>query len=94
MEKDYSLYIYYKGSTNYPNKKAEFFGLYERAFELTYKGSAEDKEEAFKDYMAKTLYEKCSEAYCFGATGVDQVACFQDFLNIYFHPDLHLECFG
>mgnify|MGYP003606855958 FL=1 len=37
---DYSMYIYFKGSEKYPNKKAEFFAFYEKSFENTYQGSA------------------------------------------------------
>ncbi len=56
MDKDYSLYIYYKGSEEYPNHKARFFGLYEQHFDVGYNGKPEDKEEAFKDYMCNVLY--------------------------------------
>ena len=31
MDKDYSIYIYYKGSDEYPNDKAKFFDDQEAA---------------------------------------------------------------
>lgn len=44
MDKDYSLYIYYKGSDEYPNDKARFFGYYEQVFENIFHGKPEDRE--------------------------------------------------
>jgi hypothetical protein len=89
--KDYSIYKYYKGSDNYPNKKAAFFGSYERGFEFSYKGKPEDKEEAFKDFMCHLLYEQTADACMFGTPGVDKSKCFDETLDIYFKPDYHLE---
>jgi hypothetical protein len=88
---DYSMYKYFKGSEEYPNKKAAFFGFYERCFEYTYKGKPEDKEERFKDYMCNLLYEQASEIYHFGLPQVDKSERFNEYLQIYFNPDLHLE---
>jgi len=85
------MYKYYRGSDNYPNKKAAFFGFYEEVFEYTYKGKPEDKEEAFKDYICDLLYEQASDIYMFGLPQVDKSKCFQKYLNEYFNPDLHLE---
>ena len=56
MDKDYSIYKYYKGSDEYPNDKARFFGFYEQHFDVGYIGKPEDKEEAFKDYMRNVLF--------------------------------------
>jgi hypothetical protein len=89
--KDFSMYRYYKGSDEYPNKKAAFFGFYERVFERTYKGQPEDKEEAFKAYMCDLLYEQASDIYHFGVPGVDKSKCFDEYLQFYFKPNLHLE---
>ena len=92
MEKsDYSMYIYYKGSDEYVNKKAAFWGFYERSFEITYKGSASDKEDAFRDFIGKLLYEQCSDIYHFGADGVDKDACYEEYYRIYKEPDYKLE---
>ena len=92
MEKsDYSMYVYYKGSEEYVNKKASFFGFYEEIFEKTYEGRAEDKEETFRDYIGKLLYEQCSEVCHFGAEGVDKDACYEDYYRIYKEPDYKLE---
>ena len=38
MDKDYSIYKYYKGSDEYPNDKARFFGFYEQHFDVGYIG--------------------------------------------------------
>jgi hypothetical protein len=89
--KDYSMYTYCKGDDNYPNKKAAFFGFYENAFEITYKGKPEDKVEAFKDYICDLLYEQASDIYMFGVPGVDKGKCFGEYLELYSNPDLHLE---
>ena len=88
MEKsDYSMYIYYKGSDEYINKKAAFFGFYEEVFENTYTGSAENKEVTFRDYIGKLLYEQCSDVCHFGAEGVDKDACYKDYYRKYIEPD-------
>lgn len=87
MKKYYSMYIYYKGSEEYPNDKAAFFGFYENHFENTYKGPAEEKEEAFKSYMADLLYEKASEIYNFGLPQVDKTAKMEEFRKYYFNPE-------
>ena len=55
MDKDYSIYKYYKGSEDYPNDKARFFGFYEQHFDVGYRGKPEDKEEAFKDYTLSNI---------------------------------------
>lgn len=86
MEKDYSLYIYYKGSEDYPNKKAAYFGFYENNFENIYKGTPDDKEKAFKDYMSTLLHEKASDMYQFGLPQVDKSAKMKEFLKYYFNP--------
>jgi hypothetical protein len=88
---DYSMYRYYKGSDEYPNRKAAFFGFYESAFENTYKGKPEDKEEAFKDYMSDLLYEQASEIYHFGLPQVNKSEKYREYLEEYFTPDFHLE---
>jgi hypothetical protein len=85
------MYKYYKGSEEYPNRKAAFFGFYEKGFEITYKGKPEDKEEAFKDYMCKLLYEQIADAAMFGLPGVDKSKKYSEYLEIYFNPDLHTE---
>ena len=69
--KDYSMYKYYKGSSDYPNKKAEFWGTYEEIFDNSYKGKDEDKEEAFKDYISNLIYEHTSDSMSMGG-GVTQ----------------------
>lgn len=89
--KDYSLYIYYKGSDNYPNNKSRLFGFYEEMFDKSYKGSEEDKEDAFKDYMSDLLYEKASDMYSFGTPGVDKSESYREFLKEYFNPELNVE---
>lgn len=89
--KDYSMYTYYKGSDNYPNKKAAFFGFYERAFELTYKGKPEDKPETFKDYICDLLYEQASELYQFPLQIGTKADCFEEYLKEYSNPNLNLE---
>jgi hypothetical protein len=95
MEKpDYSMYKYYKGSDEYPNKKAKFFGFYERAFEFTYKGKPEDKEDAFKDYMSHLLYEQASEIYMFGLPTVNKSEKYGEYLKEYFDTDFRLECYN
>ena len=91
MEKDYSIYIYYKGKNEYPNKKSEFFGFYESMFECTYEGNLDDKEEAFKEYMSDILYEQASEMYHFGNPGVDVSAKLDEYLKDYFNPELNLD---
>ena len=65
--KDYSIYIYYKGSTDFPNKKAKFWGTYERLFDNSYKGKDEDKEEEFKDYMSNLIYQLSSDSISMGS---------------------------
>lgn len=89
--KDYSMYTYYKGDGNYPNKKAAFFGSYEMGFEYTYTGKPENKEEAFKDFICDLLYEQASEIFMFGLPQVDKSKCFQEYLETYSNPDLNLE---
>jgi hypothetical protein len=89
--KDYSMYKYYKGSDEYPNRKAAFCGFYESCFEKTYKGKPEDKEESFKDYMSTLLYEKLSDACNFGYPGVNVSEKLEEGFREYFEPDYHLE---
>jgi len=89
--KNYNMYIYYKGSDDYPNKKAAFFGSYEKAFEYSYKGMPEDKEESFKEFMCNLLYEQASDIYIFGLPDVDKSKCFKEYLKTYFDPEFHLE---
>ena len=91
MDKDYSIYKYYKGSDEYPNDKARFFGFYEQHFDVGYKGKPEDKEEAFKDYMSNVLFEQCADMCCFGMPGVDKWAKYDDYLNEYFNPERNIE---
>lgn len=88
---DYSMYIYFKGLEKYPNKKAEFFGFYEKSFENTYKGSAEDKAEKFRDYIGELLYEQCSDFCHFGELGVDKDKCYEEYYREYKEPDYKLE---
>lgn len=64
--KDYSMYVYYKGSDTFPNKKAKFWGTYEKIFDNSYSGKAEDKEEAFKDYISNLIYEQTSDSMSMG----------------------------
>jgi hypothetical protein len=95
MEKNnYSMYTYYKGSDTYPNKKAKFFGFYEQSFELTYKGTAADKDELFKDYMNLLLYEQASEDCHFGEKGVDIDKCFEDYYRVYSEPEYKAELYN
>ncbi|HML71164.1 MAG TPA: hypothetical protein PKA78_07335 [Macellibacteroides fermentans] len=91
MDKDYSIYKYYKGSEDYPNDKARFFGFYEQHFDVGYNGKPEDKEEAFKDYMSNVLFEQCADMCCFGMPGVDKWAKYDDYLNEYFNPERNIE---
>ena len=91
MDKDYSIYKYYKGSEDYPNDKARFFGFYEQHFDVGYNGKPEDKEEAFKDYMCNVLYEQCADMCCFGMPGVDKWAKYNDYLDEYFNPERNIE---
>ena len=91
MDKDYSIYKYYKGSEDYPNDKARFFGFYEQHFDVGYNGKPEDKEEAFKDYMCNVLFEQCADMCCFGMPGVDKWAKYDDYLNEYFNPERNIE---
>lgn len=91
MDKDYSIYIYYEGSEEYPNDKARFFGFYEQHFDVGYIGKPEDKEEAFKDYMSNVLFEQCADMCCFGMPGVDKWAKYDDYLNEYFNPERNIE---
>lgn len=90
MKKDYSMYIYYKGNEKYPNKKAAYFGFYENYFENTYKGTPEEKEEEFKNYMSDLLHEKASEIYHFGLPQVDKSAKMKEFTKYYFNPDYEI----
>ena len=46
--KDFSMYKYYKGSSDYPNKKAEFWGTYEEIFDNSYKGKMRIKKKLSK----------------------------------------------
>ena len=64
--KDYSMYVYYKGSSNYPNKKAKFWGTYEEIFDNNYSGKDEDKEEDFKDYISNLIYQLSSDSISMG----------------------------
>ena len=91
MEKDYSMYTYYDGTGEYPNKKAAFFGFYEQSFEWTYKGNSEDKAEKFMDYMLELLYEQCSDANHFGSPDVDKDKCFEDYIRRYKEPEYRLD---
>lgn len=93
MDSDYSIYVYYKGSDTYPNRKAQFFGFYEKMFHLSYKGKPEDKEEAFKNHMSDVLYEIASEFYHFGEPGVNIDQKYSQYVHEYLHPDLNLEKF-
>jgi len=65
--KDYSMYVYYKGSSDYPNKKAEFWGTYEEIFDNNYSGKDEDKEEDFKNYISNLIYELSSDSISMGS---------------------------
>lgn len=89
--KDFSMYTYYKGSDNYPNKKAAFFGFYEKAFEFTYKGKPDDKTEAFKDYICDLLYEQASERYQFPLQTGTKAECFNEYIKEYSIPALNKE---
>lgn len=89
--KDYSMYIYFKGTEEYPNKKAEFFGFYESIFEYNYTGTPENKEEAFKEHITGVLYQQASDLYQFGYPGVDISASLEEYYKIYFNPDFKLE---
>lgn len=92
MEKiDYSMYRYLDGTNKYPTKKAAFFGFYEQEFENTYKGNQKDKAEKFKDHILITLYEQASDAYHFGAVGVDIDGCLADYIRVYNEPGYKLE---
>ena len=92
MEKNnYSMYTYYKGSDTYPNKKAKFFGFYEKMFDLSYKGSDADKEELFKDYILELLYEQASDIYHFGEEGVDIDKSLEEYISIYYEPEYQSE---
>ncbi|MEI6754321.1 MAG: hypothetical protein WCK78_14285 [Paludibacter sp.] len=93
MEKDYSMYRYYNGTEKYLNKKAAFWGFYERSFELTYKGSKEDKFEKFNDFILTLLYEQTSDACHFGAPGVDKDKCMEDYIRVYKEPDYKSEMY-
>ena len=87
---DYSMYVYYKGSNEYTNEKAAFFGFYENAFDHTYKGKPEDKEEAFKDYMCNLLSEQASEIYHFPSQIGTKSECLGKYFKYYFQPDSRL----
>ena len=91
MDKDYLIYKYYKGSAEYPNDKARFFGFYEQHFDVGYIGKPEDKEEAFKDYMSNVLFEQCADMCCFGTPGVDKDKCLQKYLDEYFNTERNIE---
>jgi hypothetical protein len=91
---DYSMYTYYKGSDKYPNKKAAFFGFYEKSFENTYKGKPENKKEVFKDYICDLLYDQASEIYHFGLPSVNNAEKYSEYLKEYSSPDLHLEYYN
>jgi hypothetical protein len=94
---DYSMYTYYKGSDEYPNKKAEFFGFFEMEFEKTYEGKPEDKEAAFKTYMSHLLYKQAVEIRRLGLAKdnklpkTSKLNCYKEYLDIYFNPDFCLE---
>ena len=91
---DYTMYLYYKGpGTNYATKKAAFFGFYEECFENTYKGPAENKEEVFKNYMSDWIYERASDANCFGASDVDKSEAYKEYLKRYLEPDYLVELY-
>jgi hypothetical protein len=90
-DSDYSMYKYYKGSEEYPNGKAKYFGFYESVFERTYKGAPEDKEETFKDYICHLLYEQASELYHFGHPSINKSEKYDEYLQEYFDPDFHSE---
>jgi hypothetical protein len=72
--KDYSMYVYYKGSSDYPNKKAKFWGTYEEIFDNNYKGKDEDKEEEFKDYISNLIYESALDSVNMGSGVTYEVA--------------------
>lgn len=88
---DYSMYTYYKGSDEYPNKKAAQFGFYEKLFENTYEGSPENKTEAFMDYIHDFLYQQASDGFHFGTPGVDKDKCFEEYYRRYKEPDYRLD---
>lgn len=91
--KDYSMYTYFKGNEEYPNKKAEFFGFYESMFENTYQGTPENKTEAFKEYITDVLYQQASDLYQFGYPGVDVSAKLDEYHKIYFDPDFKVDLY-
>jgi|GEM_PF-4261427 len=93
MKKDYSMYRYYDGTDNYPNKKAAFFGFYEKSFEFTYTGSPEEKAEMFHDYILDILYEQIADASHFGSPGVDKDKEFEDYIRVYKEPEYRMENF-
>lgn len=90
-KKDYSMYQYYKGSDTYPNKKAKFFGFYEKMFDLTYKGDDSAKADLFNEHILSLLYEQASDIYHFGEDGVDKDKCFQEYVRIYREPENNLK---
>lgn len=91
---NFSMYRYFDGIGEYPNKKAAFFGFYEQTFENTYKGSPEEKAEIFNDYIMEVLYEQASNAYHFGEPSVDKDKCFEDYIRVYKEPEYKLETFN
>ena len=90
---DYSMYVYYKGDSNYKNKKAMLFGKYEEQFEKSYKGNPEDKEEKFKEFIQNLLYEQASDIYMFGTLGVDKMKCYNEYLDNYFNPEMNVDLY-
>lgn len=87
--KDFSIYKYYKGSEDYPNDKARYFGFYEKHFDDGYTGNPDDKEEAFKDVISNLLYEKASEYFMFGTekTYEEKMKKYNAFIKYYFNPE-------
>lgn len=94
MEKDYSLYTYYKGSDDYPNDKAAFFGLYEKVFEENYDGTPEDKPAEFAAFMNDLIIEMSTDMSDLAGPGIDSNRGYEFFLNVYQHPDFHTEWWG
>ncbi len=92
--KDYSLYIYYKGSDEYPNDKAAFFGMYEKVFEESYDGAPEDKAEEFAAFMHDLIVEMSSDMSDMAGPGIDSNRGYEFFLNVYRHPEFHSDWWG
>lgn len=89
--KDYSLYVYYRGSDEYPSRKARYFGEYEGSFERSYRGGREGKAAALRQFMHHVIYERTADACMFGMPGVDEEACLARSLRQYYEPDFESE---